>query len=288
MIWTIALTLAAAAGYARPELLIEPVTLSRPKVAATLVILDARPEAAYRVGHIPDARHVDPKVWELGFDPQATVAWQEILQNLGLTPKSKVVVYDANRNKDAARVWWILKYWGVADVRLLHGGWPAWEAAQLPRTATVPTVAASQFPLAAQAERYSDLDLLRESVKTNRYQIVDARSTAEHCGDEKLQNKRAGAIPGAKPLEWSDLLEPTGQRFRSPEELKKRFAEAGIQLDQPTVAHCQGGGRAAVMAFGMELMGAPPVRNYYRSWGEWGNREDTPIVQPKMVQPKNP
>ena len=54
--------------------------------------------------------------------------------------------------------------------------------------------------------------------------------------------------------------------------------QAGIDLNRPTASHCNGGGRASVMAFGLELMGAEDVRNYYRGWGEWGNSKDTPVI----------
>ena len=60
-----------------------------------------------------------------------------------------------------------------------------------------------------------------------------------------------------------------------------KYEGAGINLDQPTATHCQGGGRASVMAFGLELMGAKDVSNYYKSWGEWGNADDTPVVRGK-------
>ena len=62
-------------------------------------------------------------------------------------------------------------------------------------------------------------------------------------------------MPGAKQLEWIDLIDKRTHRFKSAAELKKLFADAGVELDRPTAAHCQSGGRAAVMAFGLELMG---------------------------------
>ena len=69
--------------------------------------------------------------------------------------------------------------------------------------------------------------------------------------------------------------------FKSAQELQKVFKKADIDLTKPSVAHCQSGGRSSVMVFAMELMGASDVRNYYRSWAEWGNADDTPIELPK-------
>jgi thiosulfate/3-mercaptopyruvate sulfurtransferase len=64
--------------------------------------------------------------------------------------------------------------------------------------------------------------------------------------------------------------------------LAKLFKDAGIDLARPAVTHCQSGGRASVTVFALELMGAGDVRNYYRSWAEWGNDPDTPIVRPRQ------
>jgi thiosulfate/3-mercaptopyruvate sulfurtransferase len=132
--------------------------------------------------------------------------------------------------------------------------------------------------LVAQPKRLATKAQLLGSHKSASLQIVDARSLAEFCGIEKQTNKRAGAIPGAKHLEWSSLLDKKTQRFKTAEQLRALFQEAGIALNRPTATHCQSGGRAAVMAFAMELMGAAEVSNYYASWGEWGNADDTPVV----------
>ena len=109
---------------------------------------------------------------------------------------------------------------------------------------------------------------------------MDARSAKEFCGDD-VRAKRGGAIPGAKHLEWTDLLDPRTGKFKPAPELAKVFADAGIDPSKPTTTYCQSGGRASVLAFGLELMGGKDVRNYYRSWNEWGNDPDTPVATPK-------
>ena len=77
------------------------------------------------------------------------------------------------------------------------------------------------------------------------------------------------------------MIEPKSQRFKSAEELSKLFRAAGIDPARPALTYCQSGGRASVVAFALDLMGGADVRNYYRSWAEWGNADDTPIVLPK-------
>jgi thiosulfate/3-mercaptopyruvate sulfurtransferase len=271
----------AAENYPRADLLVEPAELA--KAAGQFVILDARDHAKYDQGHIPGARWVDHATWAKSFqDGQDTDAWSKRIAGLGINADSKVAIYDDDWSKEAARIWWIFRYWGVNDVRLLNGGWRAWTEAALPAQRDVPPApTATRFLAKPQAERLATKQKLLESLKDRSVQIIDARSEGEFCGTEKSNNKRAGAIPGAKHLEWIDLLDKKSQRFKSADEITKLFSDAGIDLNEKTAAHCQSGGRASVMAFSLELMGAKDVSNYYRSWSEWGNADDTPIVPGK-------
>lgn len=273
------LAMAADDAYPRPDLLVEANQLANAD-AESFVVLDARDQAAYDQGHIPGARRVDAAAWAKAFgDGQDAEGWSGRIGQLGIQANSKVLVYDDGASKDAARVWWILRYWGVHDARLLNGGWTAWNAGKWPTQTDSPEPpAAAPFEAQAAPERFADKALLLDSLKDRLVQIVDSRSRDEHCGSAKLSNKRGGAIPGARHLEWSDLLDPQTRRFKKPAELRELFEKAGIDLDQPTATHCQSGGRSSVMAFGLELMGASEVRNYYRGWSEWGNADDTPVV----------
>ena len=271
------------AKYPRAELLIEPAELAKP-LAKGIIILDARAAAKYKASHIPDARWVDHGQWAKAFGHGTDAeGWGERIGKLGINADSHVVVYDDNSTKDSARIWWILRYWGVDNVRLLNGGWIGWEAGKHATTTDEPTAITIEYKPKSRTDRLTTKDQLLESLTTKggTLQIVDARSEKEFCGDEKMNNKRAGAIPGAKQLEWSDLLDKPTQRFKSAAQLKSLFADAGIALDKPSAAHCQSGGRASVMVFAMELMGAKSVGNYYQSWTEWGNADDTPIVPGK-------
>jgi thiosulfate/3-mercaptopyruvate sulfurtransferase len=274
-----ATTAAEEKAYPQPDLLIEPADLAG--TLQSFVVLDARERRKYDAGHVPAARWVDHDAWAKAFDEGKDAGgWGKRIGALGIGADSKVVVYDDNRSKDAARIWWLLRYWGVEDVRLLNGGWAGWKAGGHPTEKEENTAKAVKFEAKARAARLATKDQLLRSLKGEKLQIVDARSEKEFCGVEKLSNKRAGAIPGAKRLEWSDLIDEKTHRFKPAADLRKLFKDAGVSLDRPTATHCQSGGRASVMAFGLELMGAKEVGNYYSSWAEWGNAEDTPVVKP--------
>ncbi len=274
---------ASAGDYPSKTLLVEPAELAKPK--STFLTVDAREKAKYEAGHIPGSVWVDHAAWAKAFgDGTDAKGWSERITEIGVFNDQRIVVYDDNQSKDAARIWWILRYWGVKDVRLLNGGWKGWTAGKFPTDKEPPLLFEYKHKAVAQVDRLATKEFLLGAIEGGKLQIVDARSEKEFCGTDKLTNKKGGAMPGAKQLEWTDLLEADTQRFKSADDLKKLFAEAGIALDQPTATHCQSGGRASVMAFGLELMGAKEVRNYYKSWGEWGNADDTPIVPGKVKE----
>ncbi|MEZ6141126.1 MAG: sulfurtransferase [Zavarzinella sp.] len=266
------------------DLLVEVSDLSADS-AKSWIILDARPKPDYEKGHIPGARWVDHATWAKTFgDGEDLKGWAAKLGDLGISAKDTIVVYDNSFSKDAARIWWIVRYWGVENAKLLNGGWAAYEGNKGPTSIVPVFVKKTTFVPKADQSVLATKEELMKSLKTQSLQIVDSRSEKEHCGLDPLKNKRAGAIPSAKLLEWKDLLDPNTQKFKPKAELQKLFEVAGIDLQRPTVTHCQSGGRAAVMAFGMELMGGKNVKNYYRSWAEWSADPTAPVVKPP--QPK--
>ena len=268
--------------YARPEMLLEPKALLEIVNGPTgaYLFLDVRPQAAFEQGHLPGAYWVDEKAWSnLVAQPgPAPLAACHDRPAAFFLPEVTLVVYDDGKTVSAARVWWLLRYWGCKKVQLLHGGYRGWQAvtgpvetgAPLCKQKITPPAAVQQRRLARKADVLANL---------NQGQIVDARSLGEYCGEDK-RARRAGAMPNAKHLDWVDLIDGQTQRFKSAAQLDALFRTAGIDLKRPVITYCQSGGRAAVMAFALELMGAEQVSNYYASWNEWGNQDDTPIVTP--------
>jgi thiosulfate/3-mercaptopyruvate sulfurtransferase len=271
---------ARPADYPRPDLLVEASELAKPEAARAFRIVDVRLREEYDAGHVPGAvwfniaRHRTAPV-----DDKGERAWRDLLAEKGIGPDTKVVVYDDGDVREAARLWWLLRYLGVKDVRLLNGGWPAWQAAHGPTAKEEPQVARAEGAFHREGGRLATKAFLLEHLKEKPPQIIDARSTKEFCGEAGAARRR-GAIPGSVHLEWSDTIDPKSKRFKGPDQLARLFQEAGVDPNRPAVTYCQSGGRAAVMAFALELMGGKEVRNYYQSWGEWGNAEDTPVVKP--------
>jgi thiosulfate/3-mercaptopyruvate sulfurtransferase len=278
-----------AGEYPRPGVIVEPGALieefkqipDEKAASKSVVILDVRPAADFEAGHIPGAIRIDAGAWGKAFgDGTDAAGWTERLQLVGLRKDSKVVVYDATFSSDACRTWWIVSYWGVKHAGVLNGGWAAWTEAGGPVSRETATkIENGDFTAEAKKHRLATKAGLLESLQS-RPQVVDARTLAEHRGEDARSNKRAGCIPGARHLDWVNLVDAKTQRLKSADELKAIFDAAGVDLTQPVVTHCQSGGRSSVMSLALEAMGAPGVQNYFASWGEWGNADDTPVEKP--------
>lgn len=277
--------------YPRSELLLEPFKLKTylEQTDPMLdVIVDCRSRKDFDAGHVPFARWVDAADWAKAFgDGRDAEAWTKRIRALGVDPRiatQRVIIYDDAMSKDAARVWWILRYWSVPRVMLVNGGWKGLGEVKIKSVKGSTDLGRKESTFVARADsgrlarRDDVLGSLLES--TGKPTILDCRSIGEHEGKLALGNKRAGAMPRAKHLDWVDLIDKKSQRFKTPKELAALFQAAGVELNQPVITHCQSGGRSSVSAFVLELLGAPTPRNYYPGWAEWGSRDDTPIVKP--------
>jgi thiosulfate/3-mercaptopyruvate sulfurtransferase len=244
-----------------------------------VVLLDVRSREDYDAGHLPGAIWVDAReVERLAGEPgglQDPARWNSWITRLGLNSDSAVYIYDANRQKDAARFWWLLGYLGVDEVGLINGGFPLWKSEGRPVSTETVSVEPRAFPVMLRADRHADRDTVLDAVRTGAAQIIDARSDAEFLG-EVAHSKRGGHVPTACHIEWSTLVDEDG-RFLPEEVVRPRLDAIGLEPGKPVITHCQGGGRASVDAFVLQRLGFPS-RNYYLGWSDWGNTEDTPVA----------
>lgn len=257
----------------------------RARVAAKepgLRLLDARPKAEYDEGHIPGAVWVDVKAASAiaarpgGLADKA--AWSKWIAPLGIGAADEVLVYDGDRQLDAARTWWLLTYLGVPKVGLVDGNFGAWRGSGGPASVETVKVGPGSFAVAFRGDRLADRSGVMAELASKSARVIDARSEAEHVGTRAM-SKRAGHVPTACHVEWTDLVGPDG-KFLAESALRARLAKAGVKDGEPVITHCQGGGRASVDAFVTERLGHP-TRNYYLGWSDWGNVDETPVATGK-------
>jgi thiosulfate/3-mercaptopyruvate sulfurtransferase len=271
-----------AVTYAHPEQLVETDWVAAHAADANVRVVDMR-QTGYADGHVPGAVYVSPVAIRDAKAPPTflptAAAFEEMMAKLGIGNATRVVVYDERGGIYAARLWWILNYYGHANVALMNGGWIKWTAEQRPTSTVAPSPAAARFTARVQAKWVATAGDVVAAIGKPGVAIVDARTQAEIDGKDLRNIKRGGFVPSSVPVYWEDLLDPQKKTFKPADELKKIYEDRGIVPSREVIAYCQVGMRASVDLFALHLLGYDKLRNYYGAWEEWGNRDDLPLAK---------
>jgi thiosulfate/3-mercaptopyruvate sulfurtransferase len=285
-----------ADNYAHPEVLVENAWLAEhlndPKVRIAEVDYD--PTANYHMGHLPNAVLFD---WRQDInDPvRRDILSAEQLTHLfrraGVEAHSTLVLYGDFNNWFAAFAFWVFKYYGFADVRLLNGGRKKWIAEDRPLTKGNPPPASSSYTAGTPNEKlrayYEEVRHGLDRVKAGTLRLVDVRGPKEFTGEVTAppeypteHAQRGGHIPGATNIPWAQAVNEDGT-FKSAAELKALYGGKGVSGDHPVITYCRIGERSSHTWFVLTyLLGYRDVRNYDGSWTEWGNLIRSPIEKP--------
>ncbi|MEU6234927.1 sulfurtransferase [Kitasatospora sp. NPDC047058] len=195
------------------------------------------------------------------------------LRRFGVSADRPVVVYDGATSLAAARAWWLLRWAGHRDVRVLDGGFAAWQAAGLPVTAEVPVPEEGDFkPVPGQLPTV-DGDGAAAWARSGL--LLDARAGERYRGETEPIDPRAGHIPGAVSAPTTGNVGPDG-RFLPAPELAERFRALGAG-EQPTAVYCGSGVTAAHQILALAVAGVPATL-YPGSWSEWSSDESRPVA----------
>lgn len=241
-----------------------------------IIIADVRGFDAYRAGHIPGAIHADLSTLRLtSSTPEAIAAWtgrlQSVVGALGLGPDKTVIFHEDFSGTMSAYGVWLLDAAGFGNGSMLDGGLQAWRRAGLPVATDdvrpVPTSTPLQPDRSVLATAGQILDSLNGPDAAASINLVDTRGANEFG---------MGSIPGAINVDWTRNLDAEG-RFKPAGELAAMYADAGFAPSEPVATYCAGGFRAANTYVALKALGYSEARNYAPSWGEWGDRPDTPV-----------
>src|SRR6266508_3774660 len=275
----------AAMTYAHPEQLVDTEWVAAHAGDANVRIVDMR-QSGYDAGHVPGAVALSPVAIRDANAPPTflptAAAFERMMATRGRSDATRGVVYDERGGIYAARLWWILNYFGHSNVALMNGGWLKWTAEHRPTATEVPAAAASTFTARPQPRWVATAGDVVAAIDKPGIKILDARTTAEIEGKDLRNIRRGGFVPSSVPLYWEDLLDLPQRTFKSADELKSIYEAHGVLASQEVIAYCQVGMRASVDLFALHLIGYDRLRNYYGAWEEWGNRDDLPIATKKQ------
>jgi thiosulfate/3-mercaptopyruvate sulfurtransferase len=266
--------------YTRETLLTTVAELQKSLGSPTLCVIDTRPAEDFARGHIPGAAHFDLFGLSLVDTSEAPLKAfmfmiHHVLELRGVSEAKDVVFYENNSGMRAARGLWFLEYYGHPNVKMLDGGFKAWQTAGAPVTTEGEAPKEAKFKIAERREVLATADDVLQSLHKKEIAILDTRSEGEYLGTH-VRAARGGAIPGSIHIEWTNNLGTDG-KFKSNAELKAMYDRVGITPDKEVISYCQGGYRAAHGYLALRLLGYPRVRNYVGSWKEWGDRLELPI-----------
>ena len=263
-----------------------------------LVVLDAHmqpPSAPVSTGpvqQIPGARRFDfdgrikDPATELPHMLPSPELFSSEVQALGVHARSLIVVYDRIGIFSAPRAWWMFRAMGHAQVAVLDGGLPAWQAAAQPlEPETAYAGPRGDFVARLQPGLFCDADRVAAELSSGRRPVVDARSAARFAGlePEPRAGLRAGHMPGALNLPFGQLQQ--GGKMKPAAELQAEFARVLGEQQAPIfncaapIFSCGSGVTACILALGAELAGYQGLTVYDGSWSEWGGDPARPVVQ---------
>ncbi len=238
-------------------------------------------------GHIPGAHHADldqdlagPMTANSGRHPlPSPAAFGDFLARSGWVAGQPVVAYDAQGGAFAARLWWLMRYFGHDCVSLLDGGWDAWLAAEGAVQSGLPTVASAPPPaLTPQPQMTIDAPTLQTGLERGALVLLDARDADRFQGKSEPIDALAGHVPGACNRPFSSNL-TARQRWRPAEQIKADLEPLLARKGPAATVHmCGSGVTACHNLFAMEYAQLPGSRLYVGSWSEWIRDSQRPVA----------
>jgi thiosulfate/3-mercaptopyruvate sulfurtransferase len=277
--------------YVHPEVLIDTefVAKNTPNANRILVEVDYDPENAYRKGHIKSASLI---WWKRDINDPITrdiinkKQFEELMGKNGIKPDTEVILYGDFNNWFAAFVFWVFKYYGHENIKIMNGGRKKWELENREYTTDEPNIAKTPYTSGPPDEglRAYLFDVKRALVRGDTV-LVDVRSPKEFTGEITAppeypmeHAQRGGHIPGANNIPWATAVNDADGTFKTVEELQKNYQPKGVTPDKDVICYCRIGERSSHSWFVLKyLLGYPKVRNYDGSWTEWGNMIGSPV-----------
>lgn len=278
-------------SYAHPEVLVNTDWTSQnpPNKTRKIVEVDYDPVNGYQKGHIRGAsliwwkRDINDPVRR---DIISKKQFEELMSKNGITPETEVILYGDFNNWFATFVFWVFKYYGHQNIKIMNGGRKKWELENREYVTEEPQISPSTYVAHPPDEGLrAYLADVNRALNNEDTVMVDVRSPKEFSGEitappeYPMENaQRGGHIPGAKNIPWATAVNDADGTFKPVAELKQNYDPKGITSDKDVVCYCRIGERSSHSWFVLKyLLGYSKVRNYDGSWTEWGNMIGNPV-----------
>lgn len=275
------------------HILITPSKLKNIMTSLPTVIIDTRSPGDYADGHIPGAVNVHDIFTYLATSSKEGMKelrdkFAEAFGAAGLSGKEVAVLYEDSMNTgfgQSCRGYFLLEFLGYPKTAVLHGGYQAWLAEDMPTSTEAAIPEPATFPIdeSAAGIMLTQDDML-EALDKDDIVKLDTRDVDEWVGTSSSPYgidfcPRKGRIPGAVWLEWYRMMKPgeEGPVFKSKEELQGECETVGINADSTVYLYCFKGARASNTFIALKEAGVKDVRMYFGSWNEWSRNPDLPI-----------
>jgi thiosulfate/3-mercaptopyruvate sulfurtransferase len=253
-----------------------------------IIEVDFNPTTSYMLGHIPGALLFDWKRDLIDSNKREIISKEDLensLQRAGINNDTTLIVYGDFKNWFATFAFWILKYYGFQDVRLMNGSRKKWFEEDRPFSLDLPHYPTGTFQASGPDKSIrAFMSYVKEAIGFHNKILIDVRSNDEYKGKTLAPSEYfteygqiGGHIPGAVNVPWNSMINEDGT-FKSSEELRKLYELLNVTPDKEVITYCGIGERASYTWFVLKyLLGYPNVKSYDGSWLEWGNTLGNPI-----------
>ncbi len=235
------------------------------------VVISAQSLKNYKTSHVKNSVHINHKdLYKAGSIEgliKSTADLSSYFGSKGVSDKNLIVIYDDGNNKYASRIFWILKYLGAPNVKLLQKDMSAWRASRIMITKVATKTKTATFTAKINKSIAVDYNFVKANVNKSNVVFIDSRHITEYNGTSAKPVSK-GHIPGAVNIEWKSIETPKGN-LKSNADLASLFKTAGVTKDKTIVIYCATSVRSGIIYVALKGLNYPNVKVYDGAYNEW-------------------